>query len=822
MKMIEMMALLDAFDPKTRQVLASYCRDGMLPAKRKGKEWYPDDGYVNRAILWRKGQKTLEELISENMEMAALSDEDKKRCIRSIKNYAAGHYQKENIYSLLFRGHFIDKDKVEAVREIIKKELTYYAHRKEMLPIKEAAKAMGVSVYQAKQMHDLLSTRMQGGLYCDADMVDQMTEARAQYVGIFTLTMEILPDIKTCFDPQSESDRLMLRKFVRESDDLRDLAVPAEIVAIPDDRRNAFYFPAVYKEEVSSALVPFFRRYGLVSERLSLLSADPFWDTHPVTKGLLDRFSPRKQENGLAVLMETLIYGLHCEITECTDEDVEDLLAYAERAKYQIYKQYTVLFVNFCKKKADKCVYSIALKYEPPKTGKNVTDTSAYSFAQYLAFSYLVFSQPMIDKNDLIEKAFSDIKYALLWLFCIWQYCTAWRTGDFFKIPVFQMSYTREGLKESIIKGDFEQEAITLSILLENEINSRQRRPDKTAEEQEASGEIFPLVVVFPENLRAVIGTVYAICIVMSDYRPFPVTRFSVKDYEYMFGDIYRKILGRRTFQNRKANKAFMGTVVDLAEKDPAIRAPVKGYALASFTRAHVVTEDTLSDMTSKYLQYKLEGLTVDEILMQLWDTGCCSFVPYMLLQAIYGETFSTLPVTDQTHILLESKLTAFTAEAGALLMRRAYLHDRDVVQTILSSGGTAAARQVLQGLIDREAPSKQLGIMCIRSSLRRPCSNARSLKCYACPYKLPQVSSIFLIMSDIEEIMEKMENALTEGSRKKYFFALRDHYFPTAYQMLVFSKENYGINVTELANRLADMYEKGGLLYDPDQGKVD
>ena len=819
MKLIEMIKKLEPYAIKTRPHLTSYCRDGVIPAEKKGNVWYPDDGYVNRAVMWRKEQVTLEEMIKEVPAYASLSDKDRKKCMRGITFYAAACCQEDNCYSILFSGHFIKKEEIEKVKEIIAKETTYYANRNVLVPIKDAARMMGVSVYQAKKI-TLPSARMQGNLYCDAEAIDQMNNARSQYIGIYTLTMEILANVKTVFDPQNDKDRMMLRKYVRESE-LRDLALSAETMPFPDDRRNAFYFPIIYKEAVSAALIPFFIRFGLVPERLKILSADPFWDSHPTTKKLLDRFSVKKQENGLAALMETLIYGLHCEITECTDKDIEELLAYAEGAEYQIYKQYTVLFVNFCKKNADECAYNNFFNYESPNVGQNVIDTSAYPFAQYFAFSYLPYSQPMIEKNDLVRKAFTDIKYALLWLYCIWQYCTAWRVGDFFKIPVLRRPYTRDGLKKSINDGSFEQEAVSLSILLENEINSRQRRPAKTAEEQEASGEIFPLVVVFPENLRAVIGTVYAICIVMTDFTPFPTTRFSVKDYEYMFGTIYRKILGHKPFLNRRANKAFMGTVVELAERDPAIRAPVKGFTLASFARAHVVTEETLSDMTSRYLQYKMEGLTVDEILMQLWNTGCCSFVPYMLLQAVYGEKFSSLSVSNQTDIILKSRLTAFTAEAGARLMRKAYLHDKEVVKAILSSGKEDAAKQVLQGMIEREAPSKQLGIMCPWSPMRHPCINIRTQKCFVCSCRIPQVSSIYMIMSEIEELMDKMNTALTEGSRKKYFHALRDHYFPTAFKMLVFMKENYRYNVTDLGNKLADMYEEGGLLYDPDQRKI-
>ena len=819
MKINEMMRMLEPFNPKTRPVLTALCKEGKIPAARNGNIWFPDDRYVNRAVMWRKGQITLEEMIAGNPDYTVLSNEDQKKCLRSIKLYAAGHYQVDNCYSILFNGHFIEKNEIEVVKGIIEKESAYYTSRKALIPIKDAAKAMGVSVYQAKHMPALVTKRMQGDLYVDADQIDQMANSRDQYIGIYTLVTELVPTIRTAFDPQSESDRLMLRKYVRESE-LRELAIPADIMSFSDDRRNAFYFPAAYKDSVSSALVPFFVRYGLVSEKMAILAADPFWKTHPITKKLLDRFSSKKQENGLAALMETLVYNLHCEITECTDSDIEVLLAYAEDAKYKIYKQYICMYVNFCRRHAD-CAYSLSLKYDPPKDGKNVIDTSPYPYAQYFAFSYLLVEQRMIAQNKLVDKAFADIKYSLLWLYCIWQYCTAWRIGDFFKIPILRVPYEREKLYEVISNGDFTQEAITLSVLLENEINTRQRRPEKTAERQEESGKIFPLVVVFPENLRSVIGMVYAICVVMSEHKSFPKARFQVKDFEYMFGSIYTKILGHTTFQNRRANKAFMGTVVELAEKDPEIKAPVKGFALASFFRSHVVDPGTLCDMTSRYLQYKLEGLTVDEILMQLWDTGACSFVPYMLLEAVYGDKFSTLPVSTQTNILLESRLTAFTAEEGARLMRKSYLHDRDVVQTILATGSKGAAKQVLQGLINREAPSKQIGIMCPQSPLRLPCAQTRSHKCIVCPYKIQQTSSVFLLISDIEDMMDKMNNSRTAGSRKKYFLALRDHYFPAAYQLLVFSKEVYKMNVSDIANRLADMYEKGGLLDDPDQRKI-
>ena len=106
MKINEMMRMLEPFNPKTRPVLTALCKEGKIPAARNGNIWFPDDRYVNRAVMWRKGQITLEEMIAGNPDYTVLSNEDQKKCLRSIKLYAADHYQEGNCYSVLFQIRF--------------------------------------------------------------------------------------------------------------------------------------------------------------------------------------------------------------------------------------------------------------------------------------------------------------------------------------------------------------------------------------------------------------------------------------------------------------------------------------------------------------------------------------------------------------------------------------------------------------------------------------------------------------------------------------------------------------------------------------------
>lgn len=820
MTILAMMDALAPYKPKTRPVLTGYCRDGSIPAARNGDKWMPDGNWISCAVLWRKNQTTLEGILAEASGIQELTKDEQHKCVRQIKLAAEKYYLEENCYSILFTGHFIVRDHVDDVKGIVSREIAHYKEKPNLIPIKDAAKALGISTYQAKHYDSFPAVRLRDGLYCEQADIDAMNAAKDQYIGIYTLSMEILSGMRSLFDLGNDTDRMMLNKYIREGD-LRDIALPASAMTFPvDDRKNTVFFPAVQVKTVEKYLRRFFTQYGMVYERLRELKEDPFWLSHPVTKGLVDSFEEKKTENGMAALMEILIHSLKQEITECTDDDIEALLTYASKARFKIYKQYIVMFVNYVKKNAP-CRYRTALKYEHASRS-NTIDTSPYPFPQYLAFASLVYSDPMIETNSLIDKSFENIKYALLWLYSAWQYISAWRTKDFFMIPIISMPYTKDVLRESIHAKEFNSEAIKISILLENEINGIQRPPTKTARRQEESGEKSVLLVVIPETLRVVIGTVYAICVVMSEHQPFPVVRFSFSDYEYMFGNMYTRIFGHRTFLNRRANKAFLGTVVQLVEQDVGTENKVMGHSVASLARAHMVSPGMLSDVTSKYLQYKLEGLTVDEILMQLWDTGICSFVPYMLLESVYGEAFSSLPVSSQSKILRAANLTAYQAETAARHIHKEYLHSRDVVNAILSScrdkGKTAV--QILQRLADRQAPSKQRGIQCLYSAMRLACPFQANKKCSICPYKVSHTSSLYMYVGEIEKMVERRRNARTDGEKKKLGMLLKEYYFPAAYTMLAFCKRNYKIDISEFRDRLINAFEKGGLIYG-DQNKI-
>lgn len=820
MKICEMMDILAPFAAKTRPVLTGYCRDGSLPAVRDGNRWFPDGGFVNRAVLWRRKQMTLEDILSDSG-IRELTENEQWKCIRQIKLASEKYFLEENCYSILFTGHFIASANVDEVRTIVSREISHYSEKLRLVPIKEAARALGVSVYQAKQSDSLPAVRLRDGLYCKQEDIDALNASKEQYIGVFTLATELLSGMHSLFDPGNYTDRMMLHKYIRESD-LRDTALPASAMPFPvEDRKNTVFFPVSQRKVVEKYLYRFFAQYGMVNERIRTLEADPYWTSHPVTKDLIDSFETGKVDNGMAALMETIIHALGPEITECTDEDIEALLAYASRARLKVYRRYVVMFVNYAKKKVP-CRYGISLKCDLERKSHAV-DTSPYPFPQYLAFASLVFSAPMIEENGLVSKAFEDVKYALLWLFSIWQYVSAWRVKDFFSLPILDVPWAKEELKERILARGFDGDAVKLSMLLENEVNGKRRPPSKTAGRQETSDEKAALLVVFPETLRSVIGIAYAICVAMTEHCPFPVVRFTNTDYEYMYGNMYTKIFGHHPFSNRRANKSFMGIVVQLVEQEVGNDNKVMGYSVASLARAHMVSPGMLSDITSRYLQYKLEGLTVDEILMQLWDTGICSFVPYMLLEAVYGDRFSTLPISSQTKVLLASNMSAYQAEAAARLIHKEYLHSKDVVQAILSScqdQGKTAVR-ILQRLTGRQAASKQLGIQCPHSAMRAVCPFKANRKCMICPYKIPQTSSVHLYVREIESVVERKKKARTGGEKRKLAMLLKEYYFPAAYTVLLFCKKNYKIDVSEFRDRLVAAYEAGGLIY-ADQDKIE
>ena len=814
--------MMHGLEPKTGYSIAQYAGAGLIRAARKqsGKTgaWLLDRDYIEAAVKWRRSVVSLLEMQNADQVFSKLPDFEKKQCRRKIASelHEIPASSSEPEYSLLFQGPFYDMEHADEVRRIINAAASSYQNRLNMIPAAEAADMLGVSAYQIKQSlktGSLVGTRIGGDVYIDANEIRKIIEEKQAYVGIYDFVLEILRNNPSLiFDPECRTNRAALSVRLRQSE-LKPFLVTWDQAGFRDDRKNSLYFPARLCDKAESIIIPYLKQFGNSEERVRQYWENPYWASHPVTRDILRDFSETKIDVGMAALLETIIETDVPEITLCTNSDIDRLTEYVTNAPTQIYSLYLARFLSYVQSRYD-CGWSKSIRYSRNNREVKVNiNTEPYSDVQYLMGAYMFFSDDYIQTHQLYQKALDNYDYALIWLKCIWGYIAAWRTSDIIRMPIVSMPFSPEEIRAKILSGKYKQDAEVVSFRLEKEINARKRRPHKTKDKQNSEY----LTVVFPESLREVIGTVYSICVIHSDGKQFSQLREYVSEYEKFWGADYTRVFGQTTFSIRRANKSFLNKIAAITERRNGVENKVQGYAVASFARAHTGGWNKLANVTSRYLECKLDGLSVNDILMLLFDTGTCSFVPYMLLDAVYGENFRTLPADRQNRIIQMAGLTAYTAETFSLTVQHAYFHSEQIVNQLFRQyqgvpGSGALATQALSAIISREAACRESGCGCILAALRKPCAYRGKDGGFGCPYALYQRGMLFSAIEKVNNQYLMLRSARTEGERDKLTGLLNGIYLPAIFEVLSFCKETYHMDVTAYVKQIQKIMDERGI----------
>lgn len=805
----EAMEKLDPYNPKTQVTIDQYCLKGQIPAKRKEDKWYIDDEYINSAIDWRKQVKSVDEIIDTIPEFSEIHQDDLYWLLRNIARQTENYLIDSNEYSMLFSGRFITK--VQEVTELIRMIIRQYIDRRTMIPVAKAARSMGLSTYQLKKR--LHSGEIPGHLivnewYLSADTVKNYLDIKSQYVGIYDLVKEITALTSTLFDPENQTHRAMMNAWIRNSK-LYPLVVLWEDTEFRGDRRNSFYLPVNAKADFVSVLTPFLRHYGLSANKEEMLKTSPFWESHPKTKAALIAFSQSKTGNGMAALMETLIECLDCEIMDADNEVVGHLVTYACGALTEIYQNYLAMFLKYVSQHYS-VKYDVVVDYHSGKRKNHTNTVVPYTEQQYFAFAYMNFNDDFIAEHDLVRKAVERLQCALLWLRSIWHYVGMWRIGDIEStIPVIDLHMTGRQLKERILSGDFyKYDAEKVSLLLQTAIIAGEKPPHKTGKEL--------LRIYFPESLRPIIGLAYACCLLhqQDDDRYITWKRINLGHYKEFYGDRYIQIFGNSTFSNRRANKSFADALVTITELDSDACNKVLGYTVASFARGHAQTPGKIPVMTHRYLQYKLEGFSDNEILKRLLEIGPCSFTVSMLIEAVYGEKYSKLPFTMQADFIKATGLSAFDVENISDIVLRSTMASKAYVNELLASfpckeASDRACKKAMINIVTGKARSKSEGIHCLDIAFMHPCRTPHCDNCVGCESAIMTKGALFVVLDVLRKAYEKLHEAKTPASHNKYRTLINKKYLPAVAELFLTLKHDYDIDITEMAEDFRKIMEE-------------
>ncbi len=797
MKLKDVVETLKKCNPKDRISLAYCCRAGRIKASYIGSEWDVDEELVNEAFTWYATSFDITELPMPEA-FCAFDDKTKALCKRRIHTKSAEYVRASNKYSVFFKGKLVGGQYKDLVDDIVARTVEEYNNREKLVIITEAAKMLNMSVYKLKREiseGNIKAKRVINDWYiCEEDIKD-FQAFKSSYIGSFDLIKEIVINIDTFFDPDDESDRYQLNLFLRNLPESREFITWKE--AGYGSRRNAYYIPILYKESISTKLKSYFDGYGSVKEKIEKYKQHEYFVRCPETKDVLEIFAEKKPPYVIKALYEIVINSFDKEIVMCSNDDIKRAVYYAENCPEIIYKHILASFLNYVQSRYD-CSFNIQIKFPKASRIKTV-NTEPYSTAQFLAGARLVFNEQFIKENDLITKAINTPKYAYIWLYVIWHYLCTWRASDFKRLKIISLLSPNEKVLEMIKTGTYAGEANKISLILEAEINNRKTRMHKTQDKQDSEF----LTVHIPESLREVVGTVYSIYVIHANCsRSFQQQSINARDYVNFFGPDYKKSFGDNVYSNRRGNKAFMNIISEIVEASDPKGNKLLGYTVAQFARGHVASKDGISSMTSRYLQTKMDGLTPNEILMLLWDSGCCSFVPYMLLQIIYGDKFIQLPVKDQTEVLAISGLNAYSSEMMVKTVHESYYRAKSTMDSLFkqffdSETKRIMSKQIIGNMLTKRAQSKQIGVLCIMSAMKKPCVFVGKQDCWGCPYAIYERACLMYGVDKIKEIQEKKNKSKTPAESRKYEEMLDKMYLPCMLDILVFCNKSYGMDIS-------------------------
>lgn len=813
MRISEAVKRLQELNPKTVQTLTRYCRNNQIPAEVINGVWHIKDDFVMAAETWRKAKKNRFELTEEALEAAALTDDIRKKCRRNIADRTKCMPESDSPYALVFAG-FFPSDESKVV-DVIADSIAKYSGKQGMLQITEICDRLGYSRYvvtNALRSGEIPGKMIGNAWYASPEDVDAFMEKSNGYIGVQDTAARIAAETTTIFDPENGRDRAVLNTFLRQSK-VADILVPADVLGVHGNRRNTLFYPAALKWQVEPVISAHLRYWGLAEERYELLIHDPIWNEYPETFRLVKGFAETKNKPSASAIMEILVHSLTKEITSYTDKEAIELSELAEKSITSTHERMFAKFMRYVQENSTDCAFKVDFLYDTENTRKLSINTAPYQFCSYVLSAQLVFNEDSIQKHNLVKLSIEDADVAYLWFFMVMHYIAAWRTSDIKSIRVLPLLRTAEEVVMMLKEGKYKTEAERMALLLENEINGQHIRPEKTEGVQDK----YFLTIRIPESVREVVGTAYSLVVLHSRNGKIQSCRLDIALYKKIFGDDYTRIFGNEAFSNRRANKSFMNAVRDIVDADETTGRRVMGDVVASYARAHSHQDGLLAEATKYYLQTTMDGYDTNTITRLLFESGTCSFIPYMLLEAVYGDKFASLPFPNQNSAILDFGQDAAQSNFAVTILQKTYLAGRHLIDEFLRNlppeGIKKTGQEMLEKIIHREAMTKQIGISCALSARSLPCAAVTAKDCIGCKYAILHRGALFSVMEKIQNAYDKLWTANTAGEQIKMRSMIEQRYIPAAIELLKFSKTIYGEDISEYKTQLEHLIHERGIL---------
>lgn len=793
---------------KSHYTLTQACAKGTVPAVKKNSVWYLTDEYVSACKKWWDTVVSIGMKINDAIGVHNLSEHAANRFRVTATRYLKEIPKTENEYDKFFIGPFVEKEFEEKVDEIIAFSLKKYLPG--YISVIDAAKEMHISAYQLKEMlkdQNIITDTFAGQQQLDIRTFHSLQNTMHNYASVYDIICRAYTnlqenDIPMFFDIKNSRDRVKMNNHIKNSGLGKYLLTP-EQVHIHSDRKNALYIPIERSEQLLEYVmneIPLLGKRDLYFEKIM---EHAYWDNKQETKQAILDFSESKAPGSMITMVMIIMEYVSTEFYLTDNNTLQELLVEVKKKGRTLATEYMIQFITYIQRRYT-CTYSITniLQPEVPATIQN---TQPYSLSQYMQMSYMVFSDFYISEHGLIEKALQNCQEAKLWLFSACMYICAWRASDLSQLPILPLPGETDDIIASILENSFTEKAVAMCDLLVAHCNNKKMRPIKT----ESKNRYAYLVLHIPESLKPIFGVIYTINLihVYKDGVAWDFRRFTWTEYVRFYGSTYEKIFGQCAFSNRRANKSYMTQLSDIVNSGTKTSQRVLGYQIAAIARSHTGSIYQLPATTAIYLDYKMDGLSMNEIFTQLWENGICGFIPHMLLSAIYQDNYETLPFEAQTKIIKYQNLDAYECECISEHLRTAYIQASQVMHELFFLKDIAQRKSLAQTIITRmikhTATAKDIDMHCLLIATDRACAYPARETCFGCMYSVAEKSMCFRAFQIIRTHFHKMHTAKTTGTRLKHKILLDNSILPATMELLTCLKQDYNVDISEYQNEL-------------------
>jgi len=487
------------------------------------------------------------------------------------------------------------------------------------------------------------------------------------------------------------------------------------------------------------------------------------------------------------------------------DDEIEKLLEDASNNLSKLGKSMLIKFIErtgFCdelsgftyKKHHDEVVS------ENESQEKRTNDTP-YDTTTYYKLAFMIVNEKYWEQNQMIAKACEHERLAKVWLYHFMHLTCAWRSNDIRnKIPRPVLDDLPSITLEKIRSRAYTQSYyIQVAELVFNKfIYSRLNKPSKKKERTQFD----ELRLTIPESYKPLFGMLTLMCEAHNQNRNFKGSLCEIKNFDKddgrrLFGEDYTKVLEGKAFSNRRANKNYMGSISDKA-KDYG----VDGYIMAAYIRSHQGGLGKIPEVTSRYLEAKMNGYTPDEIVKCLMERGVCSFVPYLLCDVLFKNEFPQLSINEQTEFMKENVLSPLSIEKILALDDVHLMKSRLLINELVRKTEIASihelARKVLESILTDNCIGKNEGEYCLAKACSLGCINIQRESCIGCGYEVLVKSFLINLSQKIYRVEESYKNGVSEGEKAKWYSLLVKKLYPLTQEILVVLRTVYGVETPE------------------------